>query len=377
MYKPGILTMFRKNIILLFLALMGWLTMTCTSNNESHKITNKFMIRTGVNVSHWFSQSDKRGEERKNYITKADFDTIASIGFDHVRIPVDEEQLWDTQGNKEKEAFELLHNAINWALAVRLRVIIDLHIIRSHHFISDSNPLWTDIAEQKKLVDLWRQLSKELNEYPDEMLAYEILNEAVADDPDDWNKLLNKVFAEIRVKEPARKIVVGSNKWQDVSTFPDLEIPENDPNIILSFHFYTPLALTHHQAPWTAIAEYSGPVNYPGQIVDTINYKGLSESTVERMKNLANGYFTKDILEELMYPAIKVAKKNNLPLYCGEYGVYPTIPDEVKLRWYKDVCDIFNKHNIAYCHWCYKGDFPIVSKKGVPDYKLVSVLTAK
>lgn len=369
--------MYKKNRRLLFLVFMGWSIMTCTSNNEPHKRSNKFVIRTGVNVSHWLSQSDKRGKERKNYITKADFDTITSIGFDHVRIPVDEVQLWDTQGNKEKEAFELLHNAINWAINAKLRVIVDLHIIRSHHFISDSNPLWTDMAEQEKLVDLWRQLSKELNRYPNEMLAYEILNEAVADDPDNWNNLLNKVITEIRLKEPARKIVVGSNKWQDASTFPDLKISENDTNIILSFHFYTPLALTHHQAPWTPIAEYSGPVNYPGQIVDTINYKGLSDPAVERMKNLANGYFTKEILEELMSPAIKVAKEYNLPLYCGEYGVYPTIPEEVKLRWYKDVCDIFNKHNIAYCHWCYKGDFPIVSEKGVPDSKLVSVLNAK
>jgi len=37
---------------------------------------DEFTIRTGVNVSHWLSQSDKRGEERKNYITRADFDTI-------------------------------------------------------------------------------------------------------------------------------------------------------------------------------------------------------------------------------------------------------------------------------------------------------------
>jgi len=376
-YKLGDLKMFAKNLKLSFLALIGMLTLTCSQNTESNKSSDKFAIRTGVNISHWLSQSDKRGEERKNYITKADLDTIASIGFDHVRIPVDEAQLWDSLGNKEKEAFELLHNAINWAFGAKLRVILDLHIIRSHHFIAESNPLWTDDAEQEKLVDLWRQLSDELIQYPNAMLAYEILNEAVADDPEDWNKLLKKVITDIREREPERTIVVGSNRWQSPDTFPDLKIPMNDHNIILSFHFYTPLALTHHQAPWTQIAEYAGPVNYPGQIVDTSNYKGLSEATVEYMKNVANGYFTKEILEEEMAPAIKVAKEKYLPLYCGEFGVYPTIPEDVKFRWYKDVCDIFNKNNIAYCHWCYKGDFPIVNQNGEPNHKLVSILTAK
>jgi endoglucanase len=104
-------------------------------------LNKEFKIRTGVNISHWLSQSEKRGEERKSYIVKADFDTIASVGFDHVRIPVDEVQLWDSLGNKEEEAFELLHNAINWAIEAQIKVIVDLHIIRSHYFINESNAL--------------------------------------------------------------------------------------------------------------------------------------------------------------------------------------------------------------------------------------------
>ncbi len=369
--------MLKKIVKLLFILSVIVLVMACTRNKKAWKIPEKFTIRTGVNVSHWLSQSKKRGEERKNYITKADFDTIASMGFDHVRIPVDEVQLWDSLGNKEKEAFKLLHNAINWSFDAHLSVIVDLHIIRSHYFNADYNPLWTNPAEQEKLVDMWRQLSGELSQYPNEMLAYEIMNEAMADDPDDWNKLLDRVISDIRVKEPERIIVMGSNKWQIPGTFPDLKVPENDTCLILSFHFYTPIALTHHLASWTPVAEYSGPVNYPGQIVDTSYYKELSQSTVEAMRSYCNGNFNMEILEEEMSPAIKVAKEMNLPLYCGEFGVYPTIPEDISLRWYKDVCEIFNKNNIAYCHWCYKGDFPVVNEKNVPNSKLVSVLTAE
>lgn len=366
-----------ERFIMLFFTIAGFLILTCTSNVKPDETKEDFSIRTGVNVSHWLSQSDKRGEERRNYIVKSDFDTIASVGFDHVRIPVDEVQMWDSLGNKEEEAFELLHNAINWAFASKLRVIADLHIIRSHHFLAESNPLWTEESEQEKLVDLWRQLSEELKKYPDDMLAYEILNEVVADDPEDWNNLFGKVISEIRKDEPERKIVVGSNRWQIPSTFPDLKLPENDRNIILSFHFYTPMALTHHLARWSPIAEYNGEVNYPGQIVDTAHYKELSEPTVKAMREYCNGYFTKEILAQEMSPAIKVAKENDLLLYCGEFGVYPTIPEDIMLRWYKDVCDIFNANGIAYCHWCYKGDFPVVGENSVPKRKLVSVLTAK
>ena len=364
------------NFNLVLFTIFVLLFLMSASDIKPDEKVEEFTIRTGVNVSHWLSQSDKRGEERKNYIVKCDFDTIASVGFDHVRIPIDEEQLWEKKGNKEKEAFELLHNAINWALAANLRVIVDLHIIRSHHFIAETNPLWTEPAEQEKLIDLWRQLSEELKEYPNNMVAYEILNEAVADDPEDWNNLIEKVIAEIRKKEPERKIVVGSNKWQIASTFPDLKIPEYDRNIILSFHFYDPQALTHHKAPWNVMREYTGEVNYPGQIVDTSNYKNLSEKTVAAMREYANGYFTKDTLAKIMSPAIEVAKDKKLPLFCGEFGIYPTIPEDMALRWYKDVCENFNANNIAYCHWCYKGDFPVVGENSVPNRKLIGVLTA-
>ena len=363
---------------LTFYLLIGIFTMSVAQQKDVINTADKFIIRTGVNVSHWLSQSERRGEERRQYITKRDFDTIAVSGFDHVRIPVDEEQLWDSTGKKDIEAFGLLHHAVQWAINANLRVIVDLHIIRSHYFNAENNALWTNPAEQEKLVTMWKELSQELVQYPVSTVAYEILNEAVANNPEDWNNLLKKVITALRVKEPNRIIVVGSNMWQIPDTFPFLKIPEGDRNIILSFHFYTPMALTHHKASWAPFAEYSGPVNYPGQTVDTANYKGLSQATVDAMRNFGNGFFTKETLEHRMAPAIKIAKQHKLPLYCGEFGVYPTIPEATMLRWYKDMCEVFNKNGIAYCHWCYKGDFPVVDvKTSAPNKKLVSVLTAK
>ncbi len=90
--------------VVIFTGIFMSLFTYCSVSGEYPKV---FTMRTGVNVSHWLSQSTKLGEERRNYIIKADFDTIASAGFDHVRIPIDEVQMWDSLGNKEAEAFEL------------------------------------------------------------------------------------------------------------------------------------------------------------------------------------------------------------------------------------------------------------------------------
>lgn len=68
---------------------------------------NDFTIKRGTNISHWLSQSKRRGQERLEFFTEDDVEYIARLGFDHIRIPIDEEQMWNEQGAKEEEAFTL------------------------------------------------------------------------------------------------------------------------------------------------------------------------------------------------------------------------------------------------------------------------------
>jgi endoglucanase len=341
---------------------------------KTREAQTAFVIHRGVNVSHWLSQSEDRGAERAAKVTAADFAAIAGLGFDHVRLPVDEEQLWDEAGKQHPEAFQLLHDAIGWSLQNKLRVIVDLHVLRSHHFNRpDSRRLWEDPEAQATFIGLWEQLSGELKRYPLDKVAYEPLNEAVAEDPEDWNKLINKVIAALRALEPERVIVVGSNRWQIAQTFPDLKVPANDPNLILSFHFYTPMPVTHYRASWTNLAAYEGPVSYPGQAIDESQYQGMDEKLIEAVKQ-HNGVFDQAVLEAAMKPAIDVAKQHKLRLYCGEWGAFPTTPIEVRQRLYRDMVGIFDRNDIAWAHWNYKDDFPLVTQDLKPIRELVDIL---
>jgi endoglucanase len=329
-----------------------------------------FKLGTGVNVSHWLSQSTLRGAERENLIVKQDFDGIGAMGFDHVRLPIDEEQMYDEQMNRNEDAFQLMHNAIKWTLENGMNIVIDLHIVRSHHFNNENeneNTLFEDQSEQEKMISIWKDLQKELKQYPNDRLAYELMNEAVAPTDEDWNRLIEKLIGSIREEEPERTIVVGSNMWQTVETFHALKVPENDKNLILSFHFYYPLVVTHYRAPWTLLREYTGPVQYPGQAIDTAVYSSLPLEVVAELKR-SNGYWDKTRLKETMQPAIDKAAELGLPLYCGEFGAYPAYLDKAtRLRWYQDIADVFRENNIQNAHWCYKGDFPIVNADGTPN----------
>ena len=335
-----------------------------------------FHISRGVNISHWLSQTRRRGQERREFFTKKDVAFIAGLGYDHIRLPIDEQQMWDESGNKEAEAFGLLHDAIQWSISHRLRVVVDLHILRSHHFNAEDKPLWTDPKAQEKFLLLWRDLSSELKKYPVGLVAYEPMNEPVADDPEDWNKLVEKVVKEIRKEEPGRTIVIGSNRWQSVSTFDQLRIPQGDRNIILSFHFYTPMLITHYKASWTGVGRYKGPVNYPGQIVAGSDIEGLPADIAGIVKG-NNGVYNREILEKLLDKPLRMARKYDLPLYCGEWGCLPTVPRKARLQWYRDVRQNLEKNNIAWANWDYKGGFGIVRRDSRPEEELIRALIKK
>ncbi len=338
-------------------------------------LIERFEVKRGTNIAHWLSQSQRRGTEREMFFTEEDVKAIASMGFDHIRLPIDEEQMWDESGARHDDAFELMKKCINWSLESNLRVIVDLHILRSHHFNHQEKPLWNDVVEQEKFYDLWRDLSKFLNHFPNGKLAYELMNEAVADDPELWNNLLANAFKAIRVLEPERTIVIGSNRWQSVHTFDDLKVPEDDSNILLSFHFYEPFLLTHFNASWTELKDYSGPVHYPGVILTRGEYDNLPDEWKPVAEKWIDKEFNIDVMLDMWHQPIEKAKALGLPLYCGEFGIIKGPPESDRLNWYKDMIQLFDQQNIGYANWNYKsGSFGLVENDGQSNEALIRIM---
>jgi endoglucanase len=347
-----------------------------------------FEFHRGVNLSHWLSQNFG-WSPKATFITEQDIKFIDSIGYDHVRIPIDEAELWDTTGLPIDESFFYLTSCLNWCAKYDLRAIVDLHIIRSHYFNAvnegGTNILWTDTNAQKTFLHLWNDLSARLKQYPVSMVAYELMNEPVAENPEDWNTLIEKGVKTIRALEPNRVLVIGSNMWQIPGTFPQLKIPLHDPNIILSTHTYSPLFFTHHLANWVTFKAYKGPVRYPGQIVSDADYNAFVKNDsglAQVMKNSRDVWNKQKLAEELM-PAVNRARELGLQLYCGEFGCLPHVDRKERLEYYRDLISVFNENNIAYCNWEYKGDFGIYAfdfDKNVslaPDVDLIHILTNK
>lgn len=348
-----------------------------------------FVIRRGTNLSHWLSQ-DFGWQPRAQWITEADFAFIARAGFDHVRLPIDEKEMWHDNGTPNEEAFALMLRAIGWARAQNLRVIVDLHTVRTHHFNAANegghNTLFTDAKAQEAFIGLWRQLSARLHDQPVSAVAYEIMNEPVADDHEDWNRLVAAAHAAIRQLEPQRVLIIGSNRWQIPPTLSFLKVPAGDPNIILSTHTYSPFLLTHYTANWAPTKVYTGQVRYPGPVVTEQEFARLKQLDPQgQMTDLiasARDHWGPERIAQELAPAIQRARELGLQLYCGEFGCLPTVPRQDRLAYYRDIIAVMESSSMAWANWEYKGDFGVYEwrdpKQTVwkPDQELLDVMLA-
>lgn len=345
-----------------------------------------FSIHKGINLSHWLSQVFG-WSPRASFITEQDIIDIQALGYDHVRLPIDEEELWTVEGAKISDAFRCMHSCIQWCIAHRMKIIIDLHILRSHHFNAGNGEgeivLWKEASAQQRFLDMWTELQEELLSYPTEYVAYELMNEPVAEDHEDWNKLLARGIDLIRAKEQDRTLVIGSNMWQDPSTFPFLKIPAGSKNILLSCHLYEPLLFTHFQAYWLPTKTYKGTVQYPGQCITKENYDAYvkgGDAGMVAMVNQKNGVFDRSALQRMLQPAIDKARELGFPLYCSEFGCLASVGREPRLRYYHDLVSVFNENGLSQCHWDYLGDFGVraydrtTSSKGAFDTELLATL---
>jgi endoglucanase len=375
----------KTTLVMIGIILMGAVVCKPAIKNETSS-SSTFELKRGTNLSHWLSQ-DFGWEPKYTYIGESDIRFIDSLGFDHVRIPIDEQEMWDENGKPITKAFACLNSCLDWCEKYGLRAIVDLHIVRAHHFNAGNeggtNTLWTDEVAQANFINIWMRLSDTLKIRKNSIVAYEILNEAVAPEHDDWNKLMNKAVAAIRVREPERTLVIGANMWQIAPNLQYLKLPEGDKNIILSFHTYSPLAFTRYKANWTQIKYYKGVVHYPGQIISDSDYeKYVDKSNQGLVDAIAEGreVWNKEKLFNVFKSGLEFARSKNLPLYCGEFGCMPTVDRKDRLTWYSDMIDMMEDNGVAWCNWEYKGDFGLYFfdgeklKSSQPDKEFIGVL---
>jgi len=257
------------------------------------------------------------------------FKLIKEAGFDHVRLPV----RWNAYADYKppykinQYIFDRVDHLINEAFKNNLYIIVNIH-----HY----EEIMQDPEKHKeRFLRLWEQIAEHYKDYPD-MLYFELLNEPCQNLTSKlWNQYLKEAIKIIRKTNPTRKIIVGPTEWNNLYKLKELEIPLDDKNLIVTFHYYNPFQFTHQGAEWVNPAPPVG-----------VKWMGTDKEkrTVE---------FELDI-------AVDWAKEHgNVPLYMGEFGAYSKADLESRVRWTSFVARSAEKRGIAWSYWEFCSSFGI------------------
>ena len=279
----------------------------------------------GVNLGGWMSQCDYSEERLDDFIKESDFETIASWGFDHVRLPVDYNVL------DRMDGMDRVRRATEMAKANGLNVLIDLH--KTPGFSFDSGEQEAGFFEspelQERFYRLWDMISEAFGDDPDHIM-FDLLNE-ITDKKvlPEWQKIAAECISRIRKNAPRNLILVGSYNYNDVRAIEDLTLPEDD-RLVYSFHCYEPHFYTHQGAYWDDMIDRSLRLSFEEADVD-------------------DEYF-----DRLFETAIAKAGREGRCLYCGEYGVIDIADPEDSLGWFRAINAAFERYGISRAVWSYK-----------------------
>ena len=368
--------------ILMFPSVLIFLFATtfAKSSDATSASESEFSIRKGINISEWMERENSLYEHLDTLFSHPKIDLLCSLGFDHIRIPVNESVLLDERLVYRNAELALLHDRIDYAIGKGLKVVLDLHQSRAHFFLNENNKLFSDSSAERHFLNTWSKLQQEFSRYSVDSLAYECLNEPAApiNDHGKWNELVAKWIELIRKKEKDRFLVIGSNRGNQLWTFKYLKIPKKDKKLILSFHFYQPSVLTHYKASWNELKYYDGPAVYPGQTIPDSTYRRLPDSLKQKLKYGLSVYDKESIRAEIAN-AVKVARKYGVLLNVGEFGCRRNVPDlDARKRWIEDLVSLFNEYNISYTFWGMNGaGFGIWNYDRTIDSQLIKILKGR
>lgn len=279
-------------------------------------------LRRGINVLGYDPIWRDAGKGR---FKEKHFRAIREGGFDFIRVDLQAFGHMKPSGELDKAWLERLDWVVDKASKAGLAVILDEH---------DFNPCSEDpVLCRVALGNFWKQVAPRYRNAPRSVM-FELLNEPHAKlDAAAWNELLVEMLAIVRKTNPTRTVVIGPTGWNNMNALPSLRLPEDDRNILATFHYYDPFQFTHQGASWT----------------DMVGVKGIVWGSEQDRARLAADFAQ----------VADWSRKIGRPVLLGEFGAYDRggTPIDLRAAYTAAVAREAERNGFAWAYWQFDSDF--------------------
>lgn len=313
-------------------------------------------LDNGVSIS-WLEQSWKTNIINGPGIKKTDYGLLHQLGFKSIRIPVAFRDFEERNIPLDK-ILARIDEVVAQCHKYGFKLVIDYHGGK----LDDG----TYQAETTKIINLWLKIAQHYKHISPDDLIFELYNEAPHMDTQTWKDAIYNIVTAVRKADPQRTFIVGASNYNSIyelSRFVRLA----DENIIYSFHFYEPFLFTHQGAEWIGVqvATTGVPFPYNGENFPSLNPYAVGTPGESNYKAYRTDGNEQSVHDKLMIPK-NWGQKYNVPILCGEYGVYNKYADlQSRCRYIKAVRKNLKLLNIPGMLWDYNTNFSIF--EGTPS----------
>lgn len=324
-----------RAILAIFLA--GWASLGIAGAQSTNASTASNVNQTssivpighGVNLGDFLEAPSEGAWSDGRHLQEADFSTIKQAGFSVIRVPI----CWAAHvlPAPDYTIDPAFLNRVDWVVAQakknNLIAILDYH--------NDDALMKDPEVNADRFVAIWKQIAEHYKDAPSSIL-FELLNEPNGKlDAPRWNDLLSKTLAVARATNPTRTVVVGPVAWNGIWALPKLVLPDNDRHLLVTVHFYDPMAFTHQGAGWVQGSD-----------------KWLGNTW---LGNAAE----KQPITQAFDKAAAWGIAHHRPMYLGEFGSFSKGDMDSRARWTAFVARTAESHGFPWTYWEFCSGFGV------------------
>jgi hypothetical protein len=298
-------------------------------------------LRRGINMTHWFRYPpDRNPSALRSYVDDAVLEELKRLGFTFIRLPVQSSLL---------SSPDAILAAIARVEQHGLAAVVAL--------FPDDWQLESNTSDRSKLISAWRSLAVSLRHFDPRLTFPEILNEPVfSTNPGAWSLLQHQALVAIREALPKNTIVLTGADWGSVTGLLALP-PEQDPNVVYSFHLYEPAELTSldaYRPGLDAAAMALLPFPADDESICAAQARNTTDPpTADLIRFYCAQHWDAARVGARIASAGDWAKRNHVAVIAGEFGASQHLNTAARLTWLKTVRMGCEEQGFGWALWGY------------------------
>ena len=311
---------------------------------------------------------------RNDPFRELDFEIMAELGFDFVRLPMSY-WCWSDPNNwrlLKEDKLKEIDQAVEFGKQYGIHVSINFH--RGPGYSVDrSSPepfnLWLDEEAQEAFSYHWKHFAERYKGKPNREVSFNLLNEPatmtnerLAVVPEEtYVKVARRAAEAIRGVDPTR-LIISDGLWWGRDPIDGLV----DDNMAQSTRGYEPMQVSHYQASWVYSADTWPVPTWPLEQVEAAELRWESDNLRNHYKQKLEKWnipmdmpWNKERLKKQLIDPWKKLEEKGVGIHVGEFGAFNQTPHEVVLGWYRDMLALWKEAGWGWALWNFRGGFGI------------------